>query len=228
MIFPEYKEEINYAQLSLTSTLALQKQTHEYADEEVKDAYDVQNEIYTRIGYGNYHWYKWWCSIMMESFNLAIAKQEVQNFIKLNSSKGGVHENTWFITIGINPLIKDIKLVVSVIESVMSNDWIKESTWVYENYTEHGEKLHIMAKMTLHTKIVKSVLIQKICRSKGLGKIVEMNQGRSSTYVSVLPFHEHHEDYINLIKTDKKQNLLDQDETFRKKHNLKLKYSTNV
>lgn len=223
MIFPDYKEEIDYSQLSLNSEIALQKQVHTYNEEQVKDMYEIHKEMKD-----NYQWYKWWCAIMVESLKLVTARHEVENFIKLNTSKGGIHENTWFVTIGINPLQKNIKLVVSVIDELMSNEWIKKADWVYENHTEHGEKLHIMCKIQTHEKFVKSVLIQKICRSKGLGKIVEMNQGRSSTYVSVLPYKEYHEDYINLIKTDKKTDLLDKDETFRKNNNLKIKYSTIV
>lgn len=224
---PDYLEDIDYFQLvvDIETQGEMVVGAISKTKREILDMYNFHKELGQ---FDNYGWYKWWISLMCTQLRKRKQRDEKEKFFALNDGKQKDNQKTFFVTIGIDPKINNIPLVVSVIDDLMANDWIKQSTWVYENYTEHGEKLHIMCKMELHEKIVKSVLIQKICRSKGLAKIVEMNQGRSSTYVSVLPFKPYHEDYINLVKTDKKTELLDKDETFRKKYNLKLKYCTIV
>lgn len=222
MQVPPFNEDIDYKQLSLISELALEKVMHRWTAEQLHERYDSDTFPKTNI-----QWYFNWCVIMSEQVRITQQHSEIYKFIKINTIESD-DSKCYFVTINIAPAQKNIPLIVSIIDDLMQSDWIKASEWVYENYTEQGEHLHVMCKMITHQKMVKSILIQKICRTKGLSKIVEMNQGRSSTFVDVKQFKQHHEDYLDLLKTDKKQKYLEQDETFRKKHNLKIKYSTIV
>ena len=228
MIFPPFNENVDYCTLSLTSEIALKRQTHEYTEEDIVDGHDIQKEIYRKLGFGNEHWYKWWCGIMNEAQKLTLAKKEIASFINLNSQEGGAYANTWFITINCKPDMRDVKLIVSVIDNLMQCDWIKAATWIYENYTEDGQHIHIHAKIEIKQKTPKSIIVQKICKTKGMAKLLSINQGRSSTYVDVKSYEHHHNDYIDLFKTPAKAKYLDMDAQFRKDNNLKIKYSTNV
>ena len=229
MLFPTFNEEIDYCSLSLNSEIALQRTTHEHTEENILEGYEVQKEIYTRLGYTNEHWYRWWCGIMAQSYRLQKSKQEIAKFTNMNTQDERPYANTWFVTIGTNPLVQqNLKLVISVIDNLMQSDWFKNATWVYEYHTERGEHLHIMAKIEIIKNDPKSKIIQNLCKTKGLYKIVEMNQGRCSTHVSVIPYRIHHEDYIDLRKSDTKKEYLEKDVQWRKDNNLKTKYTTIV
>jgi len=229
--YPPYLENVDYWQLVLD--LALVKGVNSSGRAASKeDIIDMHMQLRDSIVNSksklpvNPFFYKWWKCEMKQKLKTQLARDQAGEFLKMNNGKTVSDGLTWFVTIGINPLVNDIPLVKEVIENLMNPEWLDEAVWVYENHTEFGEKLHVMCKLVVKEKIMKSVLIQKICRTKGISKIVEMNQGRTSTYVSVLPYvPARHDNYIDLIKTDKKSDLLDLDIIFREKNNLKDRYS---
>lgn len=118
-----------------------------------------------------------------------------------------------FVTIGFNHQTWSIQKCVSVIENILSFDWINKAKAVFELYRVNGEHPHV--HILLESVLPKSKILEKIWATKGIKKVV-----LSKSFIDYKSKNQSHDNYINGQKTDEKMKYVQMDSEWREKNNI--------
>jgi len=122
-------------------------------------------------------------------------------------------DGRWFVTIGFNHQTWNIQKCIKCIEKILGMDWIIKAKANFELFRENGEHPHI--HFLLETKEPKSRILDKLFRPKYVKDIV-----LARSFIDVKEAQPFHDKYINLDKQTLKQEYVEKDKEWRKKHNI--------
>lgn len=119
----------------------------------------------------------------------------------------------FFCTIGFNHQTYTIQKCISVINKILSFDWVLKCRAVFEFHRENGEHPHVHLMIT--TTITKSKVVEKLWATGGIKQIV-----LKKNFVDVKLALDAHHKYILLDKQEKKLPYVAKDILWRRENSI--------
>lgn len=143
--------------------------------------------------------------------------------------KKNVHHDKWFVTYNWKPdhfegknAIKHIAQAETGVGRLFMKEYVKEARGCFEFHGEKKNHPHFMCVLkvnTEHNAICTPGKLKKVLKEASIAKHMADN------FVDILVFEERHDDYVDLIKCDAKQDALDKDRKWRQDKGLKESYN---
>ena len=158
--------------------------------------------------------YKWLLSDLAELHGRSTTA--IQSFEKqykeMNETVSSIF---YFVTINFEEESFKSETALEMINSLITKDFVLSLKGVFEYYTETGHHPHFMCKLETLGKVSKGRLAQKIYQTKNIRKLI-----KGPNFIQVMPFMNYHVDYLDLIKTEDKQDNIQKDYEWRQKMKL--------
>ena len=211
----EYNSELDYVSLHLEF---LQKHPNFQKGVYYPLTYsDIMRETWSaNLPEKNRAAYKWMMGDMAKLFKSETVLNNIEKQFKSTFSAIENNTNTtYFVTLNFDNETFKSETAVKVIQRLVNKDYIKGLKGIFEYNTEEGTHPHFMARLEVNGRLPKGKLIQRIYQSAGIKNLI-----KGVNFIDVKPYGPHHDNYLDLVKTDKKQQYLDLDVAWREKEGI--------
>lgn len=158
------------------------------------------------------------------------ASQEAfETFGLVEPKKKKVYSDKWFVTYNWKPdhfegkdARKHIAQAETGVARLFMKEYVLEARGCFEFHGTKKNHPHFMCVLkvdTEHNAIETSGKLKKVLKEASIAKHMADN------FVEILVFEEYHDDYVDLIKCDAKQDALDKDRIWRRDKDLKESYN---
>lgn len=148
------------------------------------------------------------------------ASQEARETFGLTAVKSSKYPDKWFITFNWAPDCSNfnIKRVEQGVQRLFMKEYVLEARGCFEFYGSKKNHPHFMCVLkidTTHNSIDNINKFKKVIKEASLAYKLKDN------FIQFQAFEERHDDYVDLIKCDAKQDALDRDRNWRHEKGLR-------